>query len=62
LPSSATSKAAPGGGGGCGCLIVAEEAITELVHRTLVKLVAAQPPWSDLPLLILTGRGANSER
>jgi two-component system CheB/CheR fusion protein len=46
---------------GAGCLIVAEEAITELVHRTLVKLVAAQPPWSDLPLLILTGRGANSE-
>ena len=46
---------------GAGCLMVAEEAISSRTHRTLAEILEAQPPWSDLPLLILTRLGANSE-
>jgi PAS domain S-box-containing protein len=46
---------------GVGCLIVAEEGITAPAQRALAEIIEAQPPWSDLPLLVLTRLGANSE-
>jgi two-component system, chemotaxis family, CheB/CheR fusion protein len=46
---------------GAGCLMVAEEAITPAVRRALAEVIEGQPPWSDLPILVLTRIGANSE-
>jgi two-component system, chemotaxis family, CheB/CheR fusion protein len=47
---------------GAGCLLVAEEAITAAAQRALAEILEHQPPWSDLPLLILTRLGATSAR
>ena len=44
---------------GAAALLVAEEALAEDAGR-LQALVARQPPWSDLPILLLTRTGANS--
>ena len=47
---------------GIGCLLIAEEAI--LVNKgleTLAKSLRCQPTWSDLPVLLLTTYGADSE-
>jgi signal transduction histidine kinase len=44
---------------GAAALIVAEEALAPSDER-LQRLVAAQPPWSDLPILLLTRAGADS--
>ena len=43
-----------------GCLLVAEEALTPQARGPLRELLHGQPPWSDLPLLVLTRRGADS--
>jgi signal transduction histidine kinase/ActR/RegA family two-component response regulator len=45
---------------GVGCLLLAEEAITPDARRTLIELLARQPGWSDLPVLVLTRHGADS--
>ncbi len=46
---------------GVGALLVAEEAILrETAFQTLVDVLSQQPRWSDLPVLILTARGADS--
>ncbi len=48
-----------------GPLLIAEEALDEASIRQLGRLLGAQPAWSDLPLLILTGSGrenATSDR
>jgi len=46
---------------GAGAVLVGEELLqTEGVHETLAQTLEAQDPWSDLPVLILTGRGADS--
>jgi signal transduction histidine kinase/ActR/RegA family two-component response regulator len=45
---------------GAGCLLVAEEAITPSARRTLLEMLARQPGWSDLPVLVLTRHGADS--
>jgi len=45
---------------GVGCLLLAEEAITPNARRTLIDLLARQPGWSDLPVLVLTRHGADS--
>jgi signal transduction histidine kinase/ActR/RegA family two-component response regulator len=45
---------------GAGCLLVAEEAITPAARRQLLDLLARQPGWSDLPVLVLTRHGADS--
>jgi len=44
---------------GAGALILAEEALTNGSHEALDDLLAQQPPWSDLPLLVLTRHGAD---
>ncbi len=45
-------------GRGVGLLIVAEEALTPELIEGVGACLAAQPPWSDLPLVLLTARGA----
>jgi signal transduction histidine kinase/CheY-like chemotaxis protein len=41
---------------GAGAAVVAEEALTPPVVEPLARVLAAQLPWSDFPLIILTGR------
>jgi PAS domain S-box-containing protein len=47
---------------GAGAALLAEEALLERdwERALLVKFLAEQPPWSDLPLLVLTHPGADS--
>jgi signal transduction histidine kinase len=47
-------------GGGAGAAIVAEEALDEEGIELLGRSVAAQPAWSDFPLIVLTGGGATT--
>ena len=45
--------------------IVSEEALEEDILRELAQRLSTQPPWSDFPILVLTGGGsstADSER
>jgi signal transduction histidine kinase/ActR/RegA family two-component response regulator len=46
---------------GAAALLVAEEAIADEAVRSLGAVLARQPPWSDLPVVVLTGFGADSE-
>jgi signal transduction histidine kinase len=41
-------------GEGAGALLVAEEALTPAAIERLVAWIKAQPPWSDMPLVLLT--------
>jgi len=45
---------------GAAALLMTEEALASGATH-LWALVASQPPWSDLPILLLTGQGADSE-
>jgi signal transduction histidine kinase len=47
---------------GIGFVIVAEEALTSADPRQLFTLLSSQPPWSDLPIILLTRRGGGPER
>jgi len=47
---------------GAGALMLNEEALAEDGGASLATLLGQQPSWSDLPLLILTTRGADSPR
>jgi len=47
-------------GGGAGAAIVAEEALDEEGIELLGRSVAAQPAWSDFPIIVLTGSGATT--
>jgi two-component system, sensor histidine kinase len=44
---------------GAGAVLLTEEAASDH-NRSLAAVIAAQPAWSDLPVLILTRRGADS--
>ncbi len=46
--------------GGAGAAIVAEEALDEEAIELLGHSVAAQPAWSDFPIIVLTGGGATT--
>jgi signal transduction histidine kinase len=46
--------------GGAGAAIVAEEALDEEGIELLGRAVAAQPAWSDFPIIVLTGGGATT--
>src|SRR5256885_6192323 len=46
--------------GGGGAAIVAEEALNEEGIELLGRAVAAQPAWSDFPIIVLTGGGATT--
>ncbi|WP_284620150.1 hybrid sensor histidine kinase/response regulator [Aquabacterium humicola] len=45
---------------GAGALLVAEEVLTPPARAQLTTALAAQPPWSDIPVLILARPGADS--
>ena len=46
---------------GVGALLIAEEAIfSDEAFGALERTLAQQPQWSDLPVLVLTARGADS--
>jgi len=45
---------------GASAIVIAEEALAGHNGR-LAKLLAGQPPWSDLPVLLLTRAGADSQ-
>lgn len=47
---------------GIGTAIIAEEALTSIAIAAVAKALAAQPPWSDLPIIVLTGGGASDPR
>ena len=40
------------------CAIITEEALLSSNRQTLAAWIAAQPPWSDFPFILLTQRGA----
>lgn len=42
---------------GAGCAIIADEALTPPLLRELREWLALQPPWSDLPFIVLTASG-----
>ncbi|TDH64697.1 response regulator [Dankookia rubra] len=48
--------------GGAGLAVVAEEAFRDVDLAPLAALLAEQPPWSDFPFVLLTGRGGGPER
>ena len=37
---------------GCGCVFVAQEALPISASHPLAEMIARQPPWSDLPVLV----------
>jgi GAF domain-containing protein len=45
---------------GAAAVVLAEEAVVEPMITPLVRRLAEQPAWSDLPVLILTRHGADS--
>jgi signal transduction histidine kinase/ActR/RegA family two-component response regulator len=47
---------------GLGVLMLGEEMMTASNNTALTTLLGTQPPWSDLPVLVLTRPGADSER
>lgn len=46
---------------GAGALVVAEEALTAGAAAVLASALAQQPPWSDVPVLVLTTPGETTE-
>lgn len=47
---------------GAAVSVVVEEALQTEALSTMANWVRAQPPWSDFPFVVLTGRGDTSER
>jgi PAS domain S-box-containing protein len=47
---------------GAGVAILTEEAVRTADLRGLAAWIAAQPSWSDLPVVLLTGHGGGQER
>jgi signal transduction histidine kinase/CheY-like chemotaxis protein len=46
--------------GGAAAILVAEERIAATARSSLARALETQPPWSDLPILVLTRPGADS--
>jgi signal transduction histidine kinase len=46
---------------GAGCVVLVEEALTGSAMKIVGEYIAAQPTWSDIPVLLLTRSGADSE-
>lgn len=45
---------------GAGAILLAEEMLVKDECEPLAAMLASQPPWSDLPVLLITGEGADS--
>lgn len=46
---------------GCGMIILAEEALAESSILVLLQVLQEQPPWSDIPILLITSGGEVSQ-
>src|SRR5499433_4128407 len=46
---------------GAGAVLVTEESLTGLASQLLVKTLEREPPWSDLPIMVLTTAGQAAE-
>ena len=46
---------------GASCVLPVEEALTGAALKIVVDHIAAQPIWSDIPVLLMTRSGADSE-
>ncbi|HEY2178149.1 MAG TPA: response regulator [Caulobacteraceae bacterium] len=46
---------------GAGVAIIAEEAVRDTDLRPLIGFLGRQPPWSDLPIILMTERGGGRE-
>ena len=47
---------------GAGLAVIADEALQSADLRPLSAFLGAQPPWSDMPIILLTHRGGGPER
>ncbi|HEY2148835.1 MAG TPA: hybrid sensor histidine kinase/response regulator, partial [Pirellulales bacterium] len=47
-------------GEGAGAILLAEEVLSAGQSKPIADAIAEQPPWSDLPVLLVTGQGADS--
>lgn len=47
---------------GAGLAVVADEALHDVDLNRLARWIGSQPPWSDFPFILLTGRGGGVER
>jgi signal transduction histidine kinase len=47
---------------GLGAALVAEEALQNADYPALVRWIEQQPPWSDLPIVLIAHRGGGMER
>ena len=54
---AALSAAVRGRDGDVGALLVAQEALVPAARRVLLDALDAQPSWSDVPIVLLTGEG-----
>lgn len=45
---------------GAGAILLAEEIVAGDLSQPIADAVASQPPWSDLPVLLITAQGADS--
>ncbi len=46
---------------GAGCVLLVEEALTGGAMKIVAAYIAAQPTWSDIPVLLMTRSGADSD-
>ena len=47
---------------GAGLAVIADEAVETVDLRSLLGFLEGQPPWSDMPIILLTHRGGGPER
>ena len=48
--------------GGAGVALIAEEALQTSEYPALVRWIEQQPPWSDMPIVLIAHRGGGMER
>ncbi len=46
---------------GCGVLVLAEEILRQSSISILIQILAEQPPWSDIPIVLITSGGEVSQ-
>src|SRR5690242_6751103 len=44
-----------------GAAVITEEVLQNKTIGTLAQKISSQPPWSDFPLIVLTGSGLSTE-
>jgi signal transduction histidine kinase len=44
----------------CSALVLTEEAVTNEVHAALARVFAVQPPWSDIPVVLIASVGSTN--